>query len=80
MTNEDDHLALNLMIRGFQASQLFRLAADLEVADRVAPDGSVAVADMAAACNVLPMPLLRILRALSRPRRVSRICGRRRRA
>jgi hypothetical protein len=65
MTNEDDHLALNLMIRGFQASQLFRLAADLEVADRVAPDGSVAVADMAAACNVLPMPLLRILRALA---------------
>jgi hypothetical protein len=65
MTRQDDHLALNLMIRGFQVSQLFRLAADLDVADRIAPDGSVAVAELAAACEVQPVPLLRVLRALA---------------
>jgi hypothetical protein len=65
MTKQDDHLALNLMIRGFQPSQLLRLAADLDIADRIDPDGAIHVDELAAASAVKPTPLLRILRALA---------------
>ena len=44
---------------------MLRLVADLEIADRIAPAGQVAIVDLAAQCNVLRAPLLRILRALA---------------
>ncbi len=44
---------------------MLRLVADLGVADRIAPDGSVAVGRLAADCGVLAQPLLRVLRALA---------------
>ncbi len=62
---DKDRLELDLLLRGFQVSRMLRAVADLGVADRIATDGAVAVADLAAACNVHPTPLLRILRALA---------------
>ncbi len=49
-TQEADHgrAALDLLLRGFQVSRLLRLVADLGVADRIAPDGLVALNDLAA--------------------------------
>ena len=44
---------------------MLRLVADLEIADKIAPDGGVPLTDLAAACSVLPEPLLRVLRALA---------------
>ncbi|WP_165914171.1 hypothetical protein [Sinorhizobium americanum] len=35
---DDDRLALDLLIRGFQVSRIIRLMADLEIADRIAPE------------------------------------------
>lgn len=63
--NETDRTALDLLLRGFQVSRMLRLVADLAIADRIAPDGVVAIGDLAAQCNVLRAPLLRILRALA---------------
>ena len=62
---DDDRLALDLLIRGFQISRMLRLVADLAIADRIAPDGRRSVADLASDCKVLPSPLLRTLRALA---------------
>lgn len=62
---DEDHFELDLLIRGFQVSRMLRVVADFGVADRIATDGAVAVTDLAAACNVHPSPLLRILRALA---------------
>src|SRR5512145_2693729 len=56
---------LDLMLRGFQLSRMLRVVADLGVADRIATDGTVSVADLADACKVDRVPLLRILRALA---------------
>jgi hypothetical protein len=64
-TMQDDLEALDLLIRGFQVSRLLRLAADLNVADKVPDDGSRDVRELASACGVLPSPLLRALRALA---------------
>lgn len=62
---EDDRLALDLLIRGFQISRTIRLVADLGIADRIAPDGSTDIGELAAASGVLPEPLLRAVRALA---------------
>jgi hypothetical protein len=62
---DKDRLELDLLLRGFQVSRMLRVVADLGVADRIATDGVVAVTDLAAACDVHPTPLLRILRALA---------------
>jgi hypothetical protein len=65
-TVSDDHrLQLDLMLRGFQLSRMLRVVADLGIADRIAPDGTGSVAEMADACTVRRLPLLRILRALA---------------
>jgi hypothetical protein len=44
---------------------MLRLVADLQVADRIAPDGEVAVEALAKTCGVQTQPLLRVLRALA---------------
>ena len=61
----DDRLALDLLIRGFQVSRTIRLVADLGIANKIAFDVPCPVADLAAACGVLPGPLLRALRCLA---------------
>ena len=63
--NATDRSDLDLLLRGFQVSRMLRLVADLGIADRIAPGGQVAIVDLAAQCNVLRAPLLRILRALA---------------
>ena len=63
--NERDRAALDRLIRGFQISRMIRLAADLSLADRVAPEESRPVANLAAECKVNATPLLRVLRALA---------------
>jgi hypothetical protein len=56
---------LDLLLRGFQVSRMLRLIADIGVADQIPKDGRVMVKDLAAACVVLPQPMLRVLRALA---------------
>jgi hypothetical protein len=65
MSTQSDHLTLNLLIRGFQVSQMLRLAAELGVADQLLEDGERDVCELAHSCGVLPIPLLRVLRALA---------------
>lgn len=62
---ETDRQELDLLLRGFQISRILRVVADLGIADKIPSDGQVAVQDLAAACKVLPEPLLRILRVLA---------------
>ena len=62
---DDDHLAVDLLIRGFQVSRTIRLVADLAIADRIEPDAPRSIADLAAACGVLFQPLLRAMRVLT---------------
>ncbi len=62
---DDDRLALDLLIRGFQISRTIRLVADLAIADRIAPGAASSVADLASDCKILAPPLLRALRALA---------------
>jgi hypothetical protein len=61
----DDRSALDMLIRGYQVSRMIRVAADLGIADELPVDGVRDVADLATACQVLPGPLLRLLRALA---------------
>ena len=63
--NATDRSGLDLLLRGFQVSRMLRLVADLGIAHRIAPGGQVTIVDLAAQCNVLRAPLLRILRALA---------------
>ena len=63
--NQQERTALDRLIRGFQVSRMVGLAADLTLADRIAPGASRRVADLATECNVNATPLLRILRALA---------------
>ena len=65
VSSEQDREELDLLLRGFQVSRMLRLVADLGVADKIAPDGAVAVNDLATACSVQPGPLVRVLRALA---------------
>ena len=53
------------MIRGFQVSRMIRLAADLEIADKLPFGERRSVVEIAALSAVQAMPLLRVLRALS---------------
>ncbi|AWM26219.1 ortho-methyltransferase [Sinorhizobium fredii USDA 205] len=62
---DDDRLALDLLIRGFQVSRIIRLVADLEIADRIAPETSMSIAALARESGVLAAPLLRAVRALA---------------
>jgi hypothetical protein len=62
---EDERTALDLLLRGFQISRMLRLVADLGIADRIAPEGNVALGDLARDCGVQPQPLMRVLRALA---------------
>jgi hypothetical protein len=61
----DDRVALDLLVRGFQISRMLRLVADFGVADRVPPDDSVAIDALATECGVQSQPLLRVLRAVA---------------
>jgi len=65
MSSDQDYEQLDLLLRGFQVSRMLRLVADLQIADKIAPDRDILLADLAAACLVLPEPLLRVLRALA---------------
>ena len=65
MSSDRDYEQLDLLLRGFQVSRMLRLVADLEIADKIAPEGSILLVDLAAAYSVLPEPLLRVLRALA---------------
>jgi trans-aconitate methyltransferase len=56
---------LDLLIRAFQINRLVRLAADLGLADKIAPDKGVNVRDVAEACSVQAGQLLRVFRALA---------------
>lgn len=62
---DENREALDLLIRGFQVSRMIRLVADLEIADKIQPDGRCDVRELAMACAVLTAPLLRVLRALA---------------
>jgi hypothetical protein len=62
---DDERAALDLLLRGFQVSRMLRLVADLGVADRISPEGGVAMGDLARACGVQPQPLMRVLQALA---------------
>jgi hypothetical protein len=62
---DDDRTALDILLRGFQISRMLRLVADLQVADRIAPDAELAVEALAEMCGVQTQPLLRVLRALA---------------
>lgn len=62
---QEDFMALDLLIRGFQVSRLIRLVADLSLADKIPQEGSRDVRDLASACGVLDAPLFRVLRALA---------------
>jgi hypothetical protein len=65
LPNSQDRAELDLLLRGFQVSRMLRLVADLGIADKIAPDGEVAVNALASACSVLPERLIRVLRALA---------------
>src|SRR5947209_20048159 len=62
---DTDRAELDLLIRGFQVSQMIRVIADLGLADRIPLEGETAAADLATQCGVLHQPLLRMLRALA---------------
>src|SRR5688500_15853411 len=62
---DDDRLAMDLLLRGFQVSRTIRLVADLGIADRIAPEAVSSVVELASASGVLPEPLLRAIRALA---------------
>ncbi len=61
----DERSALDLLVRGFQVSRMLRLVADLGIADRIAPDGRVAIGTLSENCGAQPQPLIRVLRALA---------------
>lgn len=63
--SENDWRELDLLLRGFQISRMLRLVADLGIADRIAMERSITVAELAQACAVLPEQLIRVLRALA---------------
>ena len=62
---QQDRAALDRMIRGFQISRMIRLVADLTLADRIAPEESRGITDLAAECHVSATQLLRVMRALA---------------
>jgi hypothetical protein len=65
MVGQDERVALDLMIRGFQVSRMIRLAADLALADHVGREARTTVAALAEATATDPARLIRVLRALA---------------
>jgi O-methyltransferase domain len=65
INSDDDRVAVEFAIQGFQVSRTIRLVADLLIADRIVPDVSSSVADLASASGVLPGQLLRAIRLLA---------------
>ena len=63
--DDPERTALDLLIIGFQVSQMLRVVADLGLADRVPSDGQASSADLASLADVHSQPLLRVLRALA---------------
>ncbi len=61
----DERAALDLLVRGFQVSRMLRLVADPGIADRIAPDGEMAIDALAVECGAQSQPLVRVLRALA---------------
>jgi hypothetical protein len=61
----ENRASLDFLIRAFQVSRLIRLAADHTIADKIDTEGPTHINDLAAACSVLPTPLLRVLRTLA---------------
>ncbi len=57
----DERVALDLLVRGFQLSRMLRLVADLGVADRIAPDERLMIDALAVDCGVQTQPLNRVL-------------------
>src|SRR5262249_21964038 len=62
---DSDSLHLERLIRGFQVSQLIWMAAELDIANRIAPGEKVPVSRLAEACGVNPQRLLRLGGALA---------------
>jgi hypothetical protein len=56
---------LLLLIQGFQSARLIMAAAAFGIADKIEPEASVAVSDLALSLQVEPARLLRLLRALA---------------
>jgi hypothetical protein len=65
LTDAEERRALDLLLRGFQVSRMLRLVADLGVAEKIAPDRTISINELAAACSVRPEQLIRVLRALA---------------
>lgn len=63
--DDADREALDLLQRGFQISCMLRVVAQIGLADAVPAAGSVSITELANACDVLPEPLLRMVRALA---------------
>lgn len=57
--------SLDLLIKGYQVSRMLGLVAELGVADKLPANGTVTHEELAAACEVQALPLLRVLRALA---------------
>lgn len=55
---DEDHAALDLLIRGFQVSRMIRVVADLAVADKIPQDGRCDVRELAAAVVQQCPPML----------------------
>lgn len=60
-----DRDQLEQLIRGLQISQLIGLAAELDLASRIAPESKMPIAQLARDCGVMPGQLLRLCRALA---------------
>jgi hypothetical protein len=65
MPVREDLEALDNLIRGFQVSRMLRVAADLNLPDKVPVNGSCELDALAHDCGVQSSPLIRILRALA---------------
>jgi hypothetical protein len=63
--DEVDREELDLLLRGFQVSCMLRAAAEIGLPDALPVQGQVSVDSLGAACNALPEPLLRMIRALA---------------
>ncbi len=61
----DDRVALDLLIRGFQVSRMLRLVADLGVADLIPTEERVPIDSLAKTCGAQSQPLIRVLRGLA---------------
>lgn len=61
----NDREALDRLLRGFIVSRLLRTAADLHLADRIPPEGHVALEALAGGAGVQPGQLRRVMRVLA---------------